>query len=279
MQKIAILVLILISNFIFSQNSFSLQSEENNAPIQYAKIFVNNNYVATTDAIGVFVIDEKYLNETVSLFAIGYKPTKAHLTNNNTVIKMETQRIELNEVIVVEKKTTRLKQYKVGKLKNGDKGIVCEKEKSTATHLAKFFPNNYKGITYLEKIRFKAISHEENRIIAIYIYNLDSKGLPNEILNTKNLICYVKKGHNVNEIDVSNLNLKLPENGIYITFNYLLLEQNKQYGQINKNWFYYEPSMDALDTEQFEDTYYFKDNTWVKAEGYSIVAQLIVSNQ
>ncbi|MCY1231919.1 hypothetical protein D9M72_443830 [compost metagenome] len=61
---------------------------------------------------------------------------------------------------------------------------------------------------------------------------MDHKGIPiNDVVN-EDILVYVKKGNKNNTVDLSEYQIKIPEEGIVIGFEYLKLEQNKYFNNV-----------------------------------------------
>jgi hypothetical protein len=74
---------------------------------------------------------------------------------------------------------------------------------------------------------FLVDSKIDNATIKIHFYNIDINGLPGKELLDKNYIVVVKKGQRRNFFDVSEFNLTLPQEGIYVAVERLIIEKNK----------------------------------------------------
>ncbi|TXI64543.1 MAG: hypothetical protein E6Q46_06820 [Flavobacterium sp.] len=190
---------------------------------------------------------------------------------------MEVQTIVLNEIFISNQNSKKV-TYKLGKVKNGDVGVVCTLENNTISQLAKFFQNKTEHTTLIDKVRFKVLCTDKNRVLSIIIYSVGSQGEPDEILNKQAIICNLKKGHNTYEVNLNQFNIDFPENGVFIALNYILIEQNKCFGKFNKDWYYYEPSIDAKSVANYTDSWYNLNGEWKKSEIYNISMELTLTN-
>ena len=276
MKKIFLLISIMIYCHSISQNQFTLKSSEDDTAIKYANIYTANKLISSSDSLGNFKIDNKFLSSIIKITALGYKTLDSVSLKDNSTIFMETEAILLNEV-VISNKISKIK-HKLGKAKNGNIGIVCTLENNTISQVAKFFKKDTEYITYLEKIRFKTLCTEKNRILSIFIYSVSDKGDPDKIINREDIICNLKKGHNTYEIDLSQHNINFPENGIFVALNYLFIEQNKCYRNKDSEWYYYEPSIDAIEVNNYLDSWYNLNGIWKKSDTYSISMELTLTN-
>ncbi len=276
MKKI-LLLFILYSTFSKSQNIFSLKSSDDGLPIKYAHIFANNKIISSSDSLGNFIINKNHLNSIIKITALGYKTLDSVNLNNSQTVFMEVQTIVLNEIFISNQNSKKV-TYKLGKVKNGDVGVVCTLENNTISQLAKFFQNKTEHTTLIDKVRFKVLCTDKNRVLSIIIYSVGSQGEPDEILNKQAIICNLKKGHNTYEVNLNQFNINFPDNGVFIALNYILIEQNKYFGKINKDWYYYEPSIDAKSVVNYTDSWYNLNGEWKKSETYNISMELTLTN-
>lgn len=259
-----------------SQNVYSLKSIDDNLPIKYAHVYLNNKVLTSSDSLGNFKINENHLNAIIKITALGYKTLDSVSLINGSTIYMEIEPIVLNEIIVNNK--NKILKHKLGKLKSGDIGIVCTLENNTISQVAKFFENKFEDITFLNKIRLKAFCSDKDRLISILIYSVGVDGNPEKILNSESIICNLKKGHNTYEVNLNQFNIDFPENGVFIALNYVFIEQNKCFRNKDKSWYFYEPSIDAKRVNNYTDSWYNLNGDWRKSESYSICMELFLAN-
>jgi hypothetical protein len=275
MNKYILISLLFAWTYIHGQTNFYIKNKDTNEPISYANIWNSNKVVTTSDSIGKFILDKDFQNLKFKITAVGFKTIDNISFNEKREIVLEEDFIKLEEIKIAPKKNKQI--FKLGDIKNGDIGVCAEKNKQIA-QVGKYFKNELNEKTFLKKIRFKSICSNNNRMITISLYSVDENGSPNEIINNKNIVCNLKKGHNISDIDISHLNISFPTEGIVVVVNYLFLEQNKEFGKINKDWYFYEPSIDAEKKESFFDTWYSTGDKWMKIEKYSLNFQLILTN-
>ena len=125
-------------NISQSQNVYSLKSSEDNSPIKYANIYENNKILTSSDSLGIFKINDKYLNSTIKIKALGYKTIDSVSIKKTLNIVMEVKPVTLNEVILTQKKEA--EKFKLGKAKSGDIGIVEDLPVLKASLFLKTYP-------------------------------------------------------------------------------------------------------------------------------------------
>lgn len=275
MKKYILISLLFSWTCIHGQTNFYLKNKNTNEPVRYANIWNANRVITTSDSLGKFILEKDFQNLKLKITAVGFKTIDSIALNEKSEIVLEEDFIKLDEIKILSKKNKQI--FKLGELKNGDIGVCAEKSKQIA-QVGKYFKNELNETTFVKKIKFKTICSNNNRMITISLYSVDENGSPKEIVNNKNIVCNLKKGHNISDIDLSDLNISFPAEGIVVVVNYLFLEQNKEFGKTNKDWYFYEPSIDAKKTDSFVDTWYNTGDKWQKIEKYSLNFQLILTN-
>ena len=262
-----ILFFILFTNVCFSQKRITVLDSISKKPISYTSIWDNNIHYKTADSLGVFIVDETFKSKTIKITALGFEDKNANLLV--TKIYLAPKTILLNEVRITKRKNEN--KLKLGKVKKNG-ALMCLQYDSKSGIVAKFFRNSKQENIYLDKIKLYSNTSTKNRIFEISIFSVNENGEPDKILNTENIIARPKKGTSVNTIDVSDLNILFPKEGIFVAINYMLLEQNKNFDTDSNHpqAFFYEPCFYLTNSEVYRDTWYFKDAKWNKNSKYSL---------
>jgi hypothetical protein len=142
---------------------------------------------------------------------------------------------ELNEVVIYKRKAT--KEAIVGdfsgiKLNTG----VTNTGQENVHVWSKFirFNEKIKEHPFIKSIEFVTRSNLKNVLLRIRIFNVDQEGIPIEDEIEDNILVPIQKGKKNNIVDLVKYNIRIPEEGILIGFEYLKLEQNKRQYSINK---------------------------------------------
>ena len=197
--------------------------DENNKPISYVNISVENENIGTTsEENGEFVIRILDVNKNLIFSAVGFEKKIIKASDVSEVILKQSE-TELKEVIIVKKIGTKI--IEIGKIDNGiyqafDNGPRID---------TKFFPYlpKYKKTRFIKQVTIQTDSKIDNATFKIHFYSVDAKGFPDEELLTKDFIVSVNKGVKKTIININDLNLVMPKNGIFVGFEELLIEKNK----------------------------------------------------
>ena len=84
-----------------------------------------------------------------------------------------------------------------------------------------------KAHPFIKTIEFVTYSRLKNVLLRIRIFKENNNGLPLEDLVEEDILVPIKKGQKNNLVDLIKYNIKIPEEGLVIGFEYLKLEQNK----------------------------------------------------
>lgn len=195
-------------------------------PIPYVNIWVENETIGTTsEPNGSFSLEIK--EEKVLVFsALGYEIKKT--SSKSEVILLKPKVFELKEVVIEQPKFK--KEIEIGNYKTSGFRIGLGNINS-----AIFFNPNEDMLVYpfLKEVLFLTKSELENAKIRLNILSVNSDNSPGESLLDEEIIIRVKKGKNKNIVDLTSYKFKVPNNGFFISFEKLLIEENKYFYDIN----------------------------------------------
>lgn len=218
-----ILLLLLITLPLSAQIKGVVKDSISGQPIPFVNIWVENEEIGTTsDFDGSFTLILKDTNKNLVFSSLGFEKKIIKATNAKEVL-LKASLIELDEVVVLNKKETR--EVEIGKTENSilqtfDNGPKIE---------AKYFPyqESYKKTKFIKKVSIQTDSKIIEATIKIHFYAVNEDGSPGEELLTKDFLVTIKQGILKNKINVSNFNLVMPTNGIFVAYEKLIIEANK----------------------------------------------------
>ena len=196
--------------------------DENDKPISYVNIWVENENIGTTsEENGVFSINAS-VNKSLVFSALGYDKKTVRASEAQKVVLI-VDAIKIDEVVIAKKYETKV--IEIGKVKNEtyqafDNGPRID---------AKFFPYyvKYKKTKYIKQVTIFTDSEIENATIKIHFYSVNANGFPGEEMLSKDFLVSVKKGVKKTYFDLSDLNLRMPKTGIFVGYEKLIIEKNK----------------------------------------------------
>lgn len=223
-MKLKIAILLLLTNLISAQIKGVVKDSITGKPISFVNIWVENeNIAATTEEDGTFVINTTSKSQKLFFSALGFEKKSVKLAEASHVI-LKPISYELQEINILKKLET--KQIEIGKTASGiyqafDNGPKID---------VKFFPykSSYKKTKFIKQLRLQTDSKVENATVKIHFYSVNPDCSPSEELLKKDLIITVKKGVTNNRVNLSERNLIMPKNGLYVGFEKLNIESNKE---------------------------------------------------
>jgi hypothetical protein len=234
-------------------------------PIPFVNIWVENETIGTTsETNGSFSLDIK--EEKVLVFsALGYEVKKA--SSKSEVILLKPKVFELKEVVIEQPKSK--KEIEIGtKLQKTSVRISDQVGNLKGRYFA--FKEEYKNSKFIRNIRIFTDSKVNNSKFKIRVLSVDINGFPDSDILNEDLIITVKKGKRENIINLQDYNLIFPENGIFVVFETLFLNENKityksynQFTKQNQQVSRYEPGL-VCNLVDEENTYIFTSKGWYK---------------
>lgn len=217
------MLLFLIGCTVSAQIKGVVKDSISGKPIPFVSIWSENQNIGTTsEEDGSFVINTNENSKKLLFSALGFEK-KAVTVSNATVVKLNPTDIQLDEVVISKSLGTR--QIEIGKTNN----TICQAFDNGPRIDVKYFPYlpSYKKTRYIKNVTIYTDSRIENATIRVHFYSVDTNGYPGEELLSKDMLVPVRKGTITNLYDVSDFNLLMPKNGIFVGFEKLIIEKNK----------------------------------------------------
>jgi hypothetical protein len=232
--SLMILAISLWTNLLFAQKSISgrIIDASNGDPIPYSNIWIlGTNYGTTSLENGNFSLktDTIITNKVLKISSVGYNDTLLKITELHKVIKLNPKVYELTDVKIYPNKKI---EFIVNDLRNTTlKGAITND--TTPRIIGMYFPykSNYYNYPYVKSILIYT-SDEKHRKFNIRIYGFDTiSHKPTKELIAKNIlvksnISLLGKPKYV-EVNLIDYSIKIPESGIFIGIEWLILPENK----------------------------------------------------
>jgi hypothetical protein len=222
MKEKRMLWFVLVFGFSLSAQVKGVVVDENNQPIRYVNIWVENeNLNTTSEENGVFFISCQP-NKNLIFSILGYEKKIVKASEANSVV-LKISAFELNEIIIAKRFET--KEIEIGKVKNASYQAFENGPRIDV----KFFPYlaKYKRTRYIKQVNFFTDCQLETSSFKIHFYSVNADGSPGDELQNKDFLASVKKGVKKTFFNVVDFNLKIPKTGIFVGFEKLIIERNK----------------------------------------------------
>ncbi len=222
MNKFSFLLLISLS--FFAQTKGVVVDESGN-PIPYVNIWVENENIGTTsEENGEFSIANAE-NKTLVFSAVGFETLKAKLNESGKVV-LKTIAYQLEEVVI--QKRIGKDQIEIGKFKKRDVKMFYGTGIQPSI-LAKFIAptQDIKTHPFVDNITFSTFSNINNAKIKIRFYEVAQDGSPGLDYSDDIIVVSVKNGKQNNRLDLKDKNIIIPDKGLFIAFEWMIIEENK----------------------------------------------------
>lgn len=216
-------LMFLVSLSISAQINGVVKDSITGKPIPYVSIWVENeNNGTTSEENGSVTVNTDEKSKTLIFSALGYEKKKSRVSNAFEVNLKQTA-YQLEEIVILKRKETR--ELEIGKTKNE----ILEAFDNGPRIETKFFPYfpAYKKTKFIKQVTIYTDSRIDNATVKIHFYSVDSIGFPGKELLDKDFIVSVNKGINKTAFNVTKFNLKMPQEGIFVGFEKLMIESNK----------------------------------------------------
>ena len=225
MIKKRLLVVFFLMGFVVSAQIKGVVVDENDMPIPYVNIwFENGALVTTSEENGTFSLEIKNQEKNLIFSALGFE-TKMIDAKETEKVVLKQVNIKLEEVEI---KRNFLKQQKeIGYYESW--GFRWHENYFVSAIFFNLTEEERELYPFIKEIKFRTLSENKNAKIRIYLVAVNKDGSPSENTLSDELIIEVKKGNSKSKIDFSTMKIAIPENGFFIVFEKLKIEQNKHY--------------------------------------------------
>jgi hypothetical protein len=267
MRVHCLFLLFLISMISFGQINGVVKDRVSNEPIPYVNIWVENENIGTTsNENGAFTLDTDEKTKTIIFSSIGYETEKVNSESIKDVVRLNPKIINLKEIAVSpskKKHSTVIGRFNKSRI---DHYYGCNSPWIIARYFE--FKEKYSKTPYLKKIQILTAS-KINSKFNIRFYSVNGNGEPGNYVYDKNFICTAQKACDITEIDVSELNIRFPEEGLFIAVEWLIIDSNQYEVSfttkgVNKKWNEYAPSFGAIPAETNEKSWIYHQGNWRK---------------
>lgn len=219
--------LLLLITFPLSAQIKGIVVDDNNKPISYVNIWVENeNLGTTTEEDGTFTLNLKNEQKKLIFSCLGYQTVMINSSEAQKVT-LKSNPIQLKEVVIKQSQETQKK-------------VIDYYETYGFRRRSNYFSNavfiavseqDIEKYPFINKIKFRTLSEIDKAKIRFYLVEKNSDGSPSKNLLSKEVVIETEKGNSKIEIDFSSQKIQIPDEGFFIVFEKLLTEHNKIYSE------------------------------------------------
>ncbi|MFD2891760.1 carboxypeptidase-like regulatory domain-containing protein [Flavobacterium chuncheonense] len=275
MNKLLVILFFIISNVLFGQIKGVVFCKNSNAPIPYVNIWIENENIGTTsNNDGEFeIVDSR--GKFLILSCLGYETAKIDLENVPSKIFLNPTSFTLNEVTVTRGKDK--KENILGAFNNSDVRVYSASDNVPQISARLFnFDSLCVKTPYLKALKLQTYSMVKNAKFNIRFYSVGVEGQPDKLLYEKNIIGIAKKGIKSVKIDLSDLNILFPDAGLFVGYEWLIIEENKHWISLQPKdsnekikKLLYEPRVGILPIPHNDNSWVYRSGKWQKSEKLS----------
>jgi len=197
--------------------------------IPYVNIaYLNLNIGTMSDEKGYFNLKKIDTLKYIQISSLGYESKIVNIKRIDSIIFLKPKIESLNEVVVYSKNIDYNKNIKLGLNQSFNK---IKTSLPFGYEFSAFIENKYKKRGVIKEVFLNLNKSNEYDFIATYnikFYRYDSiRKEPGELLSEKNIFVKPKNKTYILKINVENLNISLPKNGICVGVELVNLENFK----------------------------------------------------
>jgi hypothetical protein len=227
MRYSIILFFLLLSTTTHAQLKGIVLNKETRESIPFANISIENTIFGTTaNTDGCFQFKEIPAEKRLVVSSVGFETQYVSVSDSVVEIFLQPKIYEIGIVTVKPTKNPIKTHVNEITTRNCSNFFVCNGYPWISARYFEY-KSDYKSCPLIKEIKVLTQSERENSKFNIRILSADSKGEPSEELIGENIIATTKKGNQIFTVDLSNLNLLFPENGLFIALEWLIIEENK----------------------------------------------------
>lgn len=243
MKKLLFTLFTFFTTFVFSQEKIQIVDFQTKEPIAFATIAFGDGLGGYTNGNGHFDFDKK---QNFSVSMLGYKSLSVSEEDFKSIIELESQPFEIEEIIISNKKgkqkivkqkaywknSTWLDSYtpQVG----NEIAVLIPNEKNQEAGLSKIIfsvaTNPIRIFDNKSRQHFKEWEEFPYTIIRIRFYK-NENNKPNGLLYSDEIVVNIHNSkEKFSEIDLEKYYIDVPENGLFVGIEFIgLTDQNQNY--------------------------------------------------
>jgi hypothetical protein len=268
------ILLILLPIKLSGQISGNVTDKSNGSPIPYASVFVKGKDIgATTNLNGLFKLNQVSQNTLLVISAIGYETQQVY-SQEQMSIELMPKIYELAEIKVLPKKHK--EKFTLNPLKKIKSRSFISPAGDYPWILTKFFSHQpeFGSTSFINQIQILTLCHLDSATFNLGLIAAGPNGEPSVDLFTKNVIVSARKGEKLTSIDLTDNNIKFPEQGLFIAYEWLTIQQN-YYQNSQSPRSTNEPMIGILPDGNNNEIWMYSKGTWYKSKLYYNPSQTI----
>lgn len=252
--------------------------------LPFANIMVLNRTIGTSsDSKGFFelILADSLINDSIIISYVGYQKLTFCISDiGSGIIKLIPHRIKLNEVVIKpshkKAKTITVNKFKRRKCSvryapvNNDSALWIPFRPEEPTIEALYFPykEEYGESRRLQEVRLKVSNLKAPpTYFSLHIFHAGDDESPGDDLLTEAIIVEVTETKNAIIINLEEYNLIIPENGLFVGFELLIIDENKRIFQLegwNNSLTTYSPYLNFLRVKEEQHFWLYTMGKWKK---------------
>lgn len=270
-MRIIFTLFLLFPFYLFSQIRGSIIDKSTEKEVPFANIWIEDENIGTTsDNDGKFSLNEKVIGKSLIISAVGYERQEVQIESSDLTIYLIPKVYELDEIVIKQSENDNMVV-----LGGFDKSKIhhyysCADKPWIVAKLVQY-ESRFVETPFIKAMTLLSLSEIKSSTFGLRFLSVDSSGAPGEEIVNELILVKAKKGNKTITVDLSKYYIEIPENGVFIAVEWLIIEENKYefvVGMPNSKEKVkattYEPSIGNIPSETNEYSWIYVNGKWKK---------------
>ena len=270
-MRIVFTFVLLFPFFLFSQTSGLIVDKSSGKGVAYVNIWVENENIGTTsDVNGNFTINEKLIGKYLILSAVGYEKERIEIGSNNLKVELKQKVYEIEELVVNPQANSEKVVLGTFDEKEINHYFACDNNPWLVAKLIKF-EEQFETAPFINKLTLFTKSEIKSCVFGLRFLSVDSTGAPGKEILNELVLVKAKKGKQKLKVDLSKYYIEVPENGLFIAVEWLIIKKNEWKYEIKmpnsneiRSGVSYEPWFGTIPVDNNECSWLYTGGKWNK---------------
>jgi hypothetical protein len=220
-------LLVVFHIFSIAQVVGKVYDAQTGEPLPYVNIVVKGKDIgATTNLDGEFSIHKPVGNASLIITSIGYEDAEVVTGNSLLSIRLFPKTYQLNEVVVLPRKSKVSFHINPLKGKKTTHYVACGESPWRVAQRFDYL-TDYSATPFIKSLGILVRSEKISSIFSLRLVEVCDDGLPGNDLLSESIVTKTRLGKRIVTVDLSDRHIVFPEKGLFVMLEWLMVDANK----------------------------------------------------